>query len=282
MSGCFIFESITFLIFKIDVMNFSGLKKELSRLLEIIREMDRKVIIIFLLVAILQTISWYYTSRNFFRINFFPYYQNDPDVYLYEYLYWFIGDFFIFFILSIITIKFILKEELKNYGLQFGDYKIGLTLSAICLLVMLPAIWFFSATPDFVAKYPHLLSTRNNWGDFFIYESGMLLYMISWEFIWRGFMLFGLKEKFGYYSVLIQMIPFVILHNGKPAPETFGAIAGGIALGVLAFRTNSILYCVITHMGIMFTIDLISTLRYRANDYGVGIDTLLNIIKTIF
>jgi membrane protease YdiL (CAAX protease family) len=72
------------------------------------------------------------------------------------------------------------------------------------------------------------------------------------------------------------------LHNGKPAPETFGAIAGGIALGVLAFRTNSIYYCVLTHMGIMFTIDIISTLRYRANEYGIGLDSLFNILKTIF
>jgi uncharacterized protein len=263
-------------------MKFKRIKNEISLLLDIIREMDRKVIIIFLSVVVLQTISWYYTSRNFFRLNFFPYYQNNPDVYLYEYLFWFIGDFITLFLLSIIIIKFILKEDLKNYGLQFGDYKTGFVISLVFFLVMLPAIWFFSATPDFVAKYPHLLSTRNNWQEFFIYESGMLLYMISWEFIWRGFMLFGLKEKFGYYSVLIQMIPFVILHNGKPMLETFGAIAGGIALGVLAFRTNSILYCVITHMGIMFTIDLISSLRYRANDYGVGIDTLFNIIKTIF
>jgi membrane protease YdiL (CAAX protease family) len=263
-------------------MKLSGLKEELKRFLDIIRAMDRKVIIIFLSVAVLQTISWYYTSRNFFRINFFPYYQNDPDVFLYEYLYWFIGDFFTFFILSIIIIKFILKEKLRNYGLQFGDYKTGLALYSIFFLVMIPTIWFFSAMPDFSEKYPHLLSTRNSYSEFFIYESGMMLYMISWEFIWRGFMLFGLKEKFGYYSVMIQMIPFVILHNGKPAAETFGAIAGGIALGVLALRTNSILYCVITHMGIMFTIDLISTLRYRANDYGVGLDALLNIIKTIF
>ncbi len=246
------------------------------------REMDRKVIIIFLSVAILQTISWYYTSRNFFRINFFPYYQNNPDVFLYEYLYWFIGDFITLFLLSIIIIKFILREDLRNYGLQFGDYKTGLALSSIFFLVMLPAIWFFSTAPEFSEKYPHLLSTRNSWGEFYIYELGMMLYMISWEFIWRGFMLFGLKQKFGYYSVLMQMIPFVILHNGKPAPETFGAIAGGIALGVLAFRTDSILYCITTHMGIMFTIDFISTLRYRANDYGVGIDSLFNIIKTIF
>jgi membrane protease YdiL (CAAX protease family) len=261
-------------------MNIPAIKKEFGQLIKIIREMERKVIIIFVSVAVLQTISWYYTSRNFFRINIFPIYQNDPDVYLYEYLYWFIGDFFTLFILTVIVIKFILKEDLKNYGLQIGELKPGLIFSSIFLLVMIILIWFFSATPSFTEKYPHLLSTRTDWGSFYIYEIGMLIYMVSWEFIWRGFMLFGLKEKFGYYAVLIQMIPFVILHNGKPVAETFGAIAGGIALGILAFRTNSIFYCVITHAGVMFAIDLISTLRYRANDYGVGLDSIFNIIKT--
>ena len=260
----------------------SELKTEYSRLKEIIRELDRKVIVIFLSVAILQTISWYFTSRNFFRINIFPHYQNNSDVYLYEYLYWFTTDFITLFILAILIIKFVIKEDLKDYGLQAGDYKAGLIISAIFLGVMLVIIWFVSATPDFAAKYPHLQSTKNSWRDFYIYESGMMLYMIGWEFIWRGFMLFGLKEKFGYYSVLIQMIPFVILHNGKPIAETFGAIAGGIALGMLAFRTNSIYYCVFSHMGVMFSIDMISTLRYRANDYGVGLDSLFNIIIKIF
>ena len=263
-------------------MNIFGLKEEIKRLIEIIREMDRKVIIIFLSVAVLQTISWYYTSRNFFRLNIFPIYQNDPNVYLYEYLYWFVSDFITLFILSVIVIKFVLRESLKDYGLQIGELKSGILFSSVFLMVMIPVIWFISATPSFSEKYPHLLSTRNNWEGFFIYEAGMLLYMVSWEFIWRGFMLFGLKEKFGYYSVLIQMIPFVILHNGKPVTETFGAIAGGIALGALAFRTNSIIYCVIAHSGVMFAIDLISTLRYRANDYGVGFDSLFNIIKNIF
>jgi len=263
-------------------MNISVFQKEVKILVKIIREMDRKVIIIFLSVAVLQTISWYYTSRNFFRINLFPIYQNDPDVYLYEYLYWFVSDFITLFILSVFVIKFILRENLKDYGLQVGELKIGLLFSGAFLIVMITLIWFFSSTPAFSEKYPHLLSTRNSWQEFSIYEAGMLIYMISWEFIWRGFMLFGLKEKFGYYSVLIQMIPFVILHNGKPVTETFGAIAGGIALGALAFRTNSILYCIIAHSGVMFTIDLISTLRYRTNDYGVGLDSLFNIIKNIF
>lgn len=258
------------------------IKDELKKLSGIIRGMDRKIIIIFLSVAILQTVSWYVTSRSFFRANLFFYFQNYPDVYLYEYLYWFIGDFITFFLIPVLIIRFLLFEKIKNYGLQTGDYKIGLIFSLLFIFIMLISIWFFSSTPDFVAKYPHLLSVRDDWSRFMVYESGMLLYMVSWEFMWRGFMIFGLKEKFGYYSVLIQMIPFVILHNGKPAPETFGAIFGGIALGILALRTSSIYYCVIAHIGIMLSIDLLSTLRYRVNDYGIGIDSFIHIIKSIF
>ena len=258
------------------------LTKELKELVRIVREMDKKVIFIFLSTAILQTISWYFTSRRFFRFNIFPSLENNPDVYLIEYLFWFAGDFFTYFILAALIIKFILREKLSDYGLTFGDSKAGLKYSSIFLVIMFPLIWYASSMPEFTSKYPHLLSTRNNWDKFLIYESGMLLYMFGWEFIWRGFFLFGLKEKFGFYAVFIQMIPFVILHNGKPALETFGAILGGLALGVLALRTGSFYYCVITHMGVMFSIDLICTLRYRANDYGLGLNSLFNVLSNIF
>lgn len=255
---------------------------ELRKLKTIIAEMDRKVIVIILSVAVLQTISYYYTSRRFFRANLLDYVPGEFYVFMMEYSYWFLSDFFTLFILSTLIIKFILKENLSDYGLQFGDYKTGIQISLLFLLVMLPLIWFVSATESFVQKYPHLHKARESWSIFFIYESGMLIYMFAWEFIWRGFMLFGLKEKFGYYAVLLQMIPFVILHNGKPELETFGAIAGGIALGILALRTKSFYYCVVVHIGVMFLIDFISSLRFRAGDYGIGFHSMLNIIKELF
>jgi membrane protease YdiL (CAAX protease family) len=102
---------------------------------------------------------------------------------------------------------------------------------------------------------------KSNWTIFIIYEIGMFTYLFAWEFIWRGFMLFGLEEKFGYYSVFIQMIPFVILHNGKPELETFSAILGGIILGIVALRTRSFIYGVFIHFAIMLSIDLFSTIR---------------------
>jgi len=258
------------------------LKTELKGLIEIIKNLDRKVVVIFLSIAILQTISFYFTSRRFFRANLFEDFQNYSDPYLLEYLYWFIGDFITFFILGVLIIRFVFKEKFRDFGLQFGEIKIGLTFSLLFLLVMVILVWFVSATSAFAEKYPHLSSAKSDWNTLFIYEAGMLLYMIAWEFIWRGFMLFGLEKKFGYYSVFIQMIPFVILHNGKPFLETFGAIFGGIALGILALRTRSIYYCIIVHIGVMYSIDFISTLRFRADDYGIGFSSIINLLKQIF
>ena len=261
--------------------NFN-LKTELKALLEIIKRLDRKVVVIFLSVAILQTFSFYFTSRRFFRANLFDQFQNYSDLYLLEYLYWFIGDFFTFFILGVVIIKLGLKEQLRDFGLRFGDLKTGLSFSFLFLFVMIILVWFVSATPAFAEKYPHLSSAKSDWNTLLIYEAGMLLYMFAWEFMWRGFMLFGLEKKFGYYSVLMQMIPFLILHNGKPFLETFGAIFGGIALGVLALRTRSIYYCIIVHIGVMYSIDFISTLRFRADDYGIGFISVINLLKQIF
>jgi len=147
---------------------------------------------------------------------------------------------------------------------------------------MLPIVWFVSTDSDFVQTYPQLNDVKYSWYLFLIFESGILLYMVAWEFIWRGFLLFGLESKFGYYAVLFQMIPFVILHNGKPAIETFGAIIAGLALGILALRTRSILYCIITHASVMFFIDLISVLRFRANDYGAGLYSLIKVLKAFY
>lgn len=252
---------------------------ELKELWNIIKKLDRKVVIIFLSVAVFQTISWYFTSRRFFRYNYFEQLQSDKNVFLYEYIYWFVGDFVTLFLLPVFAIKFLFKDRLTNYGLKIGDYKTGFKYSVLFLVIMIPMLWFVSADSDFIQIYPQLNDVKYSWNIFLIFESGILLYMVAWEFIWRGFMLFGLEPKFGYYAILFQMIPFVILHNGKPAIETFGAILAGLALGILALRTRSILYCIITHAGVMFFIDLVSVLRFRANEYGTGLYSLIKIAK---
>lgn len=265
-------------------MFYSEIKKDIKRFVKVSGELDRKTVVVFLAVAILQTVSWYYTSRSFFIQNFRDYFiHSEADfLKLFEFLYWFIGDFFTNFVVPLLIIKILFRENGKDYGVTWGDFRSGMGYTGVSLMIMLPLIWYASSKQEFLLVYPHLLPARDSWELLLYYEAGMFLYMISWEFIWRGFMLFGLYPKFGFYSVLIQMIPFLILHNGKPALETFSAIAGGIALGAIALRTGSFFYGVIIHISIMYAIDILAVLRYKTGDYGLAPSSFVNLLIELF
>lgn len=260
-------------------------KYEAGKFREILKGLDKKVLTVFLSVAVLQTVSWYYTSGRFYEAAIegshlvLPEEAFSPGAELNRFLYWFIGDFGLLFLLPLLIIRFFFHEKISLYGLKWGDYSFGLKLAALALSVMVPVVWFISALPSFTQSYPTLSSAREDWNVFILFEGALLLYMLAWEFLWRGYMLFALEEKFNYYTVLVQMLPFVILHNGKPVLETFGAILGGIILGVLALRTRSIFYGIIIHFTTLFAMDLFSILRYRAGDYGTGLSSILNIIR---
>lgn len=251
-------------------------KNEVTQLFENFTKLNRKVVAIFLSVAILQTISWYFTSKRFFSLNFCNYFLEDPNAQLYGFLFWFLGDCITLLLIPLIIIKYGFREKISSFGVTFGDYRKGVPVTLVFSIPMVVLIWFVSGLPDFSVYYPTLHSAKENWNVFFIFEFGLLIYMFAWEFFWRGFMLFGLESEFGYYSIFIQMIPFVILHNGKPVLETFGAIAGGIILGVLALRTRSYIYGVIIHFIIIFSLDLFTTIRYKSTDISDNLSLLFN------
>lgn len=259
-----------------------SLKSGLRSFLAVARSIDSQVLIVFMSTAILTTVSYYFTSRRFFRATFASYFFGDPLLQLYEYCYWFIGDFAVYFIVVLFLILFVHKKPLRDFGLGIGDWKFGLKMSVVFFLVMLPILWIASASADFQTTYPHAQIAKADWNVFFIYELVFLIYFVGWEFIWRGYMLFGLEKQLGgAVAVLVQMIPFVILHNGKPVMETFGAIVAAIALGALTLRTRSFWYCVVTHWSVMITIDFLSTIRIRTNIFGIAPSDLMEIFSRL-
>lgn len=234
-----------------------------------LKQLDKNVTIIFLIVASLNIISYYLTSRRFFRTQLQSYFFESDYLNLFEFLYWFFGDFLNFTLLPLLAVIFFHKKKFSDFGLTFGDKKLGLKVSGIVLAIAIPILWVVSSFESFSNFYPHLHLAKTNFQIFLIYEIGMLFYMFGWEFIWRGYMLFGLEEKFDWYAIYIQMIPFVILHNGKPVIETIGSILAAIALGVLAFRTRSFLYGVLIHFIIMFCIDFFGFIRFQLHYFNI-------------
>jgi membrane protease YdiL (CAAX protease family) len=95
-----------------------------------------------------------------------------------------------------------------------------------------------------------------------IWEAFYFLQFVGLEFFFRGFMVHALKKHFGFYSVFVMMVPYCMIHFGKPLPEAFGAILAGIILGILSLKSNSIWLGVLLHFSVAFAMDCFS-LMYR-------------------
>jgi membrane protease YdiL (CAAX protease family) len=248
----------------------SSLRAELRSFLAVARTGQRDVVVVLLAATLISVASYYAGSRVAFRALFLDALGGERLYGLYEYLYWFGSEFVLAFLVPVALVLLVHRAPASSFGLGAGDWRFGLKLTAVYLAVMLPLLWIASASTDFQAVYPHAQIAKTDWGLFALYEAGLVAYFVGWEYIWRGYVLFGLEPRLGpVAAVLVQTMPFVILHNGKPPAETLGAVLAGIALGALALRTRSFWYCVITHWTVMFTIDLFSTLRFRHGITGL-------------
>jgi uncharacterized protein len=236
---------------------------EYKKLISEIKSLDFKTNYIFISVALIIFISMVFATPMFY----YDHIGRDKTM---SRIYWLLADGLIMFLLPVFSIKFVLKGKLSDYGFRFGDKKFGLITALLFFLVMLPVVWIASASETFANTYPLGGSDlRTDFGLFLIYELCVLTYLLGWEFLWRGYMLFGLKPKLGYYAVFVQMIPFFILHRGKPEIEVFASIIAGLILGIQALRSNSFIYCWILHSLVMISIDSISVIRFATKFYHI-------------
>jgi hypothetical protein len=150
-----------------------------------------------------------------------------------------------FGLLPILTILIFLRKNPLDFCLRIGNYRIWIPYVLIFLVIAIPLLYFSS---DFSSVHGYYRNHRNS--EFLTYIWQMGIYMLGWEFLFRGFMLFGLKDKFKEGSILIQMIPFVLLHFGKPEIETISTIFTGILWGWICYRGNSFWPAYIMHMGV--------------------------------
>jgi len=191
-------------------------------------KIDWKIAVITVVSTLLITADYYYspTSKNYF-------------------------DSILFYIVIPLGITiFIFRDSPADYGFKLGDWKIGLLLTFLGILLMAPIIWY--------------LGTREaGMQNFYSYSQEGLIWkkaleIFGWEYIFRGWILFGYARKYGSDALWIQAVPFAIAHLGKPEVETLSTIFGGFAFGWVAWRTGSFLYPFLIHWFISALIIIVS------------------------
>jgi membrane protease YdiL (CAAX protease family) len=78
---------------------------------------------------------------------------------------------------------------------------------------------------------------------------------VALEFFFRGFLVHGLKHRFGVYSVLVMTVPYCMIHFGKPMPEATASIIAGVALGLVSLATRSIWLGAALHISVAWGMD---------------------------
>lgn len=161
------------------------------------------------------------------------------------------------YVITPFLLYFLFRHSPRDFGISLGKpgvwIKDVLVFYVIFLIILIVAFKF----TNLKNVYPLYRKSAQGLNYFFLYQLIQMWYMLGWEFFFRGFMLFGLEPMFGRMSVLIQAVPFAIVHYKKPQLEAYGAIFAGIFLGLMGLRARSFLPCFLLHYMIILTADLL-------------------------
>jgi CAAX protease family protein len=145
----------------------------------------------------------------------------------------------LYLLIPLIIILLLFRENPKEFGFSLGDWKSGLLITAIGILLMAPVIYFLGHGDESMKAYYEPYVNGLPWTT--------LLDLIGWEFLFRGWILFGYARTFGPHALWLQAVPFALMHNGKPEIETLSTIFGGFAFGWVAYRTKSFVWPFLIH-----------------------------------
>lgn len=151
-------------------------------------------------------------------------------------------------IVPLLVVKFVLRESLADYGIQWGN----LTFATICCVLVAPlviVIGYGSAqSPEFQAMYPINPVAKTSAAALAWHLVGQLFWYAAWEFHFRGFLQHGVAKSNGITTgIWVQTLASTLAHFGKPGAEVFASIIAGVLWGALAWRTRSLLAGYIQH-----------------------------------
>lgn len=228
----------------------------------LLRSADRKTTIVILSVTLLGIVFKYFGGKPFYFRHLASSVVLGGNRELTAGLFHFGSAFILFGLVPALIVTLVFREPLADYGVRLGDLSFGGKAFALLAPVMVVLSFPASRMPEFLAEYPLNRAAGDGPLPFALHAAAYLLFYAGWEFGFRGFVQFGLRDRLGdANAILVQTLASSLLHVGKPFGETLGAVVGGLAWGVVAFRSRSLLVPLVTHWLLGVALDLFIVTR---------------------
>jgi membrane protease YdiL (CAAX protease family) len=217
-----------------------------------------KVLVILGVCALSLTLQEYYGDRGAFERWFPSHGVRDPYSELKGFAWWSSWRVIGYVIMPFIAILLMRGERIRDYHMSLSGFTKHLWIYVLLFTLITPAVMVASTTSSFRHTYPFYRLANRSHFDLWTWEAFYAAQFVSLEIFFRGFLLHGLRRAMGANAIFVMIVPYCMIHYGKPLSETLGAIGAGVILGTLAMRTRSIWGGVLIHIGVAVTMDVLA------------------------
>lgn len=154
-----------------------------------------------------------------------------------------------------------MREKVRDHGLETRGWMKHAWIYVLAYAVVLVCVVVVSYTDEFSTYYPFYKLASRSWFDFVAWELLYAAQFFSLEFFFRGWWLKACKSMMGSHAIFAMVVPYCMIHFGKPWSEALAAIIAGIVLGTLAMKTRSIWSGFLIHVSVAISMDVAALLQ---------------------
>ena len=223
---------------------------------------DRQVAFVVLSSLVLFTVFWYFGRRATYLNHLQGILPDTELTPLYPFFYFVACSVVARLLVPLVLLRLVLRKRPRDFGYGFRDVRGGVWIYSVLFLAVIPFVMLASTTAPFQSYYPQfkemIVQGEVRWEHVLCFEAVYFFLFLSGESFWRGYIIFGLRERLGYHGILVMVVPYVMSHYEKPFLETMGAIVTGCVLGFLALTHRNFWLGVLVHWGVAMTMDFMA------------------------
>ena len=148
-----------------------------------------------------------------------------------------------------IVIHTVYGMSVSNFGTDTDSLPESILWWIPAALLVLLVNYFSSRNKSNLDQYPQIRVSRWNSGLLLLSALSWITYLLGYEFLFRGFLLFSCLESFGYWpAVIINVSLYSLVHLPKGPRETLASLLFGLILCFVTIALGSLWFALLTHI----------------------------------